>query len=633
MRNRKLVRSAIPGRSQDPDTYSACIEMPFDDYQTGCLELDEFSADPDNPSVLNYYPTLEKKKLRIRFWTFNDRRHQTAVLCPDGEWRWTQRTAFIINGLAGHPGHWRSTIEGAVTAWRKEPYESPDINFGGGNKCTDQSLKHAHLWVAWDYRGFYGSDQGLAPIDISIAQKSDDAWELVKAVSKSPSQMPIFRIVGFGDFDEPLYEEIPFEENYETDDGPYSIIEQSDGSSVYYGYQFKREDGTFGYTAEGGEISSLDELKNHLYLGYDWPVSGPPKSQTLTTFNWGGPENNPQPVSYTYTDPTRNNTVYTEKPLRLEESLPRFRNNGSILSDRFGEELPWFLPPLFSWSTGVQVALQFLVEHQEWVRSCICWNGSPGNTMDGFGQPFFKVPGVGFLVEKLLQTLIQNRNVRNSLVDLIFNRDHISVDFFWAMAEAVSAGLTYNADFSDSLRCFASDAVSKSPGWELDYVREDGNVVEIAVEPILDNEGNQIEEHQTAISFGSIGIALQDHSVANSLAYVDVPTLIISGNLDVVVPSWQAQNIQEGFADNVRVVRRHYLTGTHFMLFQYPEEMLPDIWKFIQGEVVENKTEIGLLSMGYKSTLSQKWGMAKNIFKETFWNRRFGDDTTDPGET
>ncbi|MAD59894.1 MAG: hypothetical protein CMH49_00070 [Myxococcales bacterium] len=190
---------------------------------------------------------------------------------------------------------------------------------------------------------------------------------------------------------------------------------------------------------------------------------------------------------------------------------------------------------LIGWSMGVQVSLEFTARHQDMVKSLILLNGSYGQVFSTAFQPWFRLPLPTWTLHGVVESLkekewITRLGLKGASVpfEVLFQLRQLLV---WMSRQKKRPFLTLAA------RQYCRDLFAG--------------------------------EHLSA--YLSLFQHLDAHSVYHLLPQIQTPTLVISGGLDFLTPSYQSKQIARRLPNATHTQVR---LASHFVLIERPQKLV-----------------------------------------------------------
>jgi pimeloyl-ACP methyl ester carboxylesterase len=191
------------------------------------------------------------------------------------------------------------------------------------------------------------------------------------------------------------------------------------------------------------------------------------------------------------------------------------------------------------WSMGVQVGLEFASLFPDKVDGLILLNGTYGQVFRSGFQPLFSVP----MIHRYLHSIIEWAENQQELIQGIGNWVQENLDKLVNLQLAVSPGSSNRQELRNAMRQYLLDIFATD----------------------FDNYLHLFQE-------------LDAHSVYHELPSIDVPALVISGQLDVLTPPYQSRQIAQRMP-NAR--HRKLWFANHFSMLEYPDEVVAEVEAFL----------------------------------------------------
>jgi pimeloyl-ACP methyl ester carboxylesterase len=192
---------------------------------------------------------------------------------------------------------------------------------------------------------------------------------------------------------------------------------------------------------------------------------------------------------------------------------------------------------LFGWSMGVQVALEFAVLYPERVDRLVLINGTHGHALATAFQPFFRMPWLPKYLHEALEFV--QRSPRTQMRLRRFLTSRLVIDVF---------------------------------GGSLGLLRGRMKLREVFAQYQHDVFGGSFN------GFLRIFQELDAHSVYHHLREINHPTLLVSGLLDFLTPAYQTREMRRKMPNASHL---SFWLGTHFVLLEYPEQVLQAVERFL----------------------------------------------------
>lgn len=190
------------------------------------------------------------------------------------------------------------------------------------------------------------------------------------------------------------------------------------------------------------------------------------------------------------------------------------------------------------WSMGVQIALDLASHQPETCAGLVLLNGTYGHVLATGFQPFFSVPFLPKRLHFVLEWLRGHPGASRYLATLTRLSQIPTVALM-----AVTAG-TRSLSFRPILKRYFDDVLGDSFRNFLRLFQE-----------------------------------LDAHSVYHKLPEIEAPTLVISGALDPLTPSYQSREIARRIPDAEHL---SLWRSSHFSLLERPETVCPAVRRFLE---------------------------------------------------
>lgn len=189
------------------------------------------------------------------------------------------------------------------------------------------------------------------------------------------------------------------------------------------------------------------------------------------------------------------------------------------------------------WSMGVQVALEVATAFPDRVARLVLLNGTHGHTLSTGFQPLFPLPGLAKLFHAMIEAACRHDRVVDAVTRVARSRWNVEG------VSALYARLWKNPRIVDLYRQYVADVFG----------------------PSFKNYLRLFQE-------------LDAHSAYHHLPEIDQPTLVVSGGLDPLTPAYQSREMVRRMPNAVAL---HFRFGTHFVLLEYPDEVVGAVERFL----------------------------------------------------
>jgi pimeloyl-ACP methyl ester carboxylesterase len=193
------------------------------------------------------------------------------------------------------------------------------------------------------------------------------------------------------------------------------------------------------------------------------------------------------------------------------------------------------------WSMGVQVALEAAAFFPKSVAAMVLLNGTWGHVFSSAFQPGVRLPFLPRYMHEVVEWFQHRPEWAELLARASKTTTMGAIGLFWLLLGRRALELR------PMLEQYTSDIYR--PGNFANYLR-------------LFQE-------------------LDAHSAYHQLPRIEAPALVLSGRWDVLTPAYQSREIARRLP-NARHV--HIRNGSHFLLLERPERVLPEIRAFLQAK-------------------------------------------------
>ena len=195
---------------------------------------------------------------------------------------------------------------------------------------------------------------------------------------------------------------------------------------------------------------------------------------------------------------------------------------------------------LFGWSMGVQIALDFAASYPERAEALVLVNGTHGHAFSTGLQPFFPLPGIS----KRLHMFVEWLQARPDAVDVLRALTHLTE---WPTTGLmfITAG-TRALELRPTLMKYYADVLG----------------------PSFPNYLRLFQE-------------LDAHSAYHLLPKIHTPTLVVSGKLDFLTPSYQSDEMARRMpnAEHLALTR-----ASHFAVLERTDEVIGAMRVFLERQ-------------------------------------------------
>ncbi len=191
------------------------------------------------------------------------------------------------------------------------------------------------------------------------------------------------------------------------------------------------------------------------------------------------------------------------------------------------------------WSMGVQVSLEAASISSERFAGLVLLNGTYGHVFSSGFQPWFRIPVLPRYLHEITEWIRDHPGVSRALAAVSKRSTSVILGLFWLVVGRRALGLR------STLQQYTDDVYKP------------------------ENFPNYLRLFQE----------LDAHSAFHHLPRLCVPALVISGRFDVLTPPYQSREIARRLPD---ADYHHIRNGSHFVLLERPEQVLPRIDDFLR---------------------------------------------------
>jgi pimeloyl-ACP methyl ester carboxylesterase len=222
-------------------------------------------------------------------------------------------------------------------------------------------------------------------------------------------------------------------------------------------------------------------------------------------------------------------------PRRRQLSIPNHAEDACAVLEAEGVDRA----VVCGWSMGVQVALELATLHPQRVGGLVLLNGTYGHAfLSGF-QPLFPLPFVGRWGHRAIEYLADHPELTDKL------------------------GAIYGMGMSPALALFW--LMSRTPSAE--------------VRRLMEQYRSDVFGRESFHNFIRLFQELDAHSAYHHLRDIEAPALVVSGDFDLLTPSYQSREMARRLPNAEGI---HLKRASHFVLFERPEIVLPAVDRFVE---------------------------------------------------
>ena len=527
-------------------------------------------------------------RLKIPFYRKNDQGDQfyqvVSTFDPEkGEYcfKRTQRYIHINNGVFGRPGNWAKLLED-LKDWPVTTNETLQVLQRDGTlkNIEDKSRFRGYLVIAFDYRGFFRPESdSMNPFNITVPYLAKDSYHCVEHI------LDEVRLI--------------------IDDKGYPCLIEKD-ESIEQGFRHRIYDENYNLT--DNEFQKVKILTNsdevwHLKVNNETKrlslISETSKDEVLLSVD-------PQNGELTHTSEINFKNLSNFKQIVTDGFLPRYNLNDpenpqTLLNFSQQRAVPYHKVHIFSWSTGVQVSYQMLLEHPEIFGDSLLLNGTWGRVMTALFSPFFRIPGQATFFSTWVSLGLNNRNFAEFML-WFFDTRIPAQNFFWGkvlntlafFSEEMAAGISY----------LFQDLISRRH-------KKEWNAATNSWEEVYLENGEPFMEPYNFVSFAYIGMALQSHNIYHYLYLIDKKCFLVSGGLDFIVPAYQSFEAAEKLPQASHL---HSFFASHALMWEEYERLRPLIIDFLNNRMLDEVTVSGFLYQKPMETIKKAASKIASIF-------------------
>lgn len=190
------------------------------------------------------------------------------------------------------------------------------------------------------------------------------------------------------------------------------------------------------------------------------------------------------------------------------------------------------------WSMGVQVSLEAAAIAPDRFAGLVLMNGTYGHVFGSGFQPWFRLPLLPRYLHGITEWVRNKPRVSRLLADVSKRGTFVTVGLFWLVAGRRA----------------------------------------LALRPAFQQYTDDVYQPENFPNFLRLFQELDAHSAYHHLPRIRVPALVISGRYDVLTPAYQSRQMARRLPEAEHV---HVRNGSHFVLLERPEQVLPPIERFL----------------------------------------------------
>lgn len=190
------------------------------------------------------------------------------------------------------------------------------------------------------------------------------------------------------------------------------------------------------------------------------------------------------------------------------------------------------------WSMGVQVSLEAASLDASRFAGMILLNGTWGHVFSSALQPGIRFPIVTRYMHEILEWVRAHPEVAEVLAALGKQGSAVTVALFWLLVGRRA----------------------------------------LSLKPMLDQYTSDIYKPENFSNYLKLFQELDAHSSYHHLPELELPALVVSGRFDVLTPAYQSREIARRLKNAEQL---HIPNGSHFVLIERPETVVPRIQHFL----------------------------------------------------
>lgn len=191
------------------------------------------------------------------------------------------------------------------------------------------------------------------------------------------------------------------------------------------------------------------------------------------------------------------------------------------------------------WSMGVQVSLEAAALDPSRFAGLVLLNGTWGHVFSSALQPGLRFPLVTRYMHELLEWVQDKPELADVLGALGKHSSALTIGVFWLIVGRRASIL----------------------------------------EPMLQQYMSDIYRPENFRNYLWLFQELDAHSAYHHLPKIDLPALVVSGRFDILTPAYQSREIARRLPDAELL---HVRNGSHFVLIERPDQVLPRIDRFLR---------------------------------------------------
>ena len=199
------------------------------------------------------------------------------------------------------------------------------------------------------------------------------------------------------------------------------------------------------------------------------------------------------------------------------------------------------------WSMGVQVTLEAAAISQERFAGVILMNGTYGHVFASGLQPGLPIPLLPRYTHEVIEFVRARPFISQLLARMSNAGTFATIGLFWVMLGRRAIGLR----------------------------------------PMLEQYTADVYKPENFPNYLRLFQELDAHSAYHHLPRLKMPALVVSGRFDVLTPAYQSREIARRIPGAEHM---HVRNGSHFVLIERPEQVLPKVDRFLRERATWNST-------------------------------------------
>jgi pimeloyl-ACP methyl ester carboxylesterase len=191
------------------------------------------------------------------------------------------------------------------------------------------------------------------------------------------------------------------------------------------------------------------------------------------------------------------------------------------------------------WSMGVQVSLEAAAIDPKRFAGLVLMNGTYGHVFSSGFQPWFRLPLLPRYMHEITEWVRNKPLLSRVLAKTSKHGTFVTLGLFWLVVGRRA----------------------------------------LALRPAFQQYTDDVYRSENFPNFLRLFQELDAHSAYHHLPRIQVPALVMSGRFDILTPAYQSREITRRLPGAEHV---HINNGSHFLLLERPEQVLPRIEDFVE---------------------------------------------------